>query len=154
PALTELKARRQSGSVKSLRDLARWQDSDWSAFFAKTGLPPGLDGDTPEAKINNYASDIQSVLHASFPTEHLRGRAAPPAAPLGLKFMPALAAANPKLDLARPLPDTPDWGSIAPADQPAARDEWNAFQREAITFRRMPARTLLAHVREAKGANP
>ena len=68
--------------------------------------------------------------------------------------MPALAAENPTLDLRRALPDAPSWGSIAPADQPAARVEWQAFRREARTFRSTPARTLLAAAVAGNGINP
>ena len=69
-------------------------------------------------------------------------------------IVPLLAAANPDLDLARPLPDDPAWGSIAAGDQPAARAEWAAFQREARAFRAMPARSLLDAVVKTSVANP
>ena len=154
PILTELKARRQAGSIKSHRDLARWQDGDWQTLFAKTGVPPGGPGDTPTAKTAAYAAGVAAVVRAAFPTEFLRGKAAQPIQPLSLKFLPALAAANPSLDLRQSLPDAPNWGSIAAADQPAARAEWEAFRGEARAFRNTPASTLLASTVAGNGVNP
>ncbi len=154
PALAELKARRQAGSIKSLRDLARWRDGDWQAFLTATGTPASVPGDTQAAKVAAWAAKLQLSVRTAFPTEYLRGRAAVAPPPLPTKFVPILAAANPALDLTRPLPDAPNWGTIAVADQPAARAEWAQFQREARTFGAVPARALLASVVQASGVNP
>jgi len=157
PALAELKTRRQAGSVKSMRDLARWQDGDWTALVGKTGAPTDVAGANAGEQRAGYAKGLQAVVRAALPTEYLRGVAAQPVPALSIKLLPALAAANPTLDLARPLPDDPDappaWGAIAAADQPAARAEWAAFAAEARTFRKIPARALLAQVVAAAGAN-
>ena len=153
PILAELDPP-QAGSIKSHRDLARWQDADWQSLFAKTGVPPGGPGDTPAAKTAAYATGVAAVVRAAFPTEFLRGKAAQPIQPLSLRFLPALAAANPTLDLRQSLPGAPNWGSIAGADQPAARAEWEAFRGEARAFRATPARTLLTATVAGNGVNP
>jgi hypothetical protein len=140
PALAELRARRQAKSITGLRDLARWQDADWQSFWTKVGSPAD--------------ATVPPQVRAMYPTEFLRGRAAQPVAPLATNFVQLLAAANPSADLSRALPTNPSWGSIAPADQAAARTQWNAFASEARTFRHTPARTLLATVVASQGANP
>ena len=53
-----------------LRDLARWQDDEWAAHVAKTGVPPWITG---EAKLASYAAGLQSVVRKAFPSEYLRG---------------------------------------------------------------------------------
>jgi hypothetical protein len=154
PALAELNARRQAGTVTDARTLARWQDSDWQAFVTKVGTPPGVPGAAQADKVTAYAAGLSQVARRAFPTEYLRGVAAQPIPPLSLKFLPALAAANPTLDLRRPLPANPNWGSIPVAEQSAAMSEWNAFRAEARAFDGMPARTLLAQVVAGAGVSP
>ena len=78
----------------------------------------------PAVKAAAYARRCGRRARAVFPTEYpARTRRGHPA-PIATKFVPILAAANPELDLTRPLPDAPKWGTIATADQPAARAEW------------------------------
>jgi hypothetical protein len=153
PALADLRAQRQSNGIRSLRDLARWQDTDWQSFLARVGTPAYVTGDTAADKATNYIRTLAPKARAAFPTEYLRGRASITPPPLETKFLPTLAAANPTLDLTRPLPETPNWDTISVADQPAARAEWSAFQREARTFSHTPARMLLGGVVTANGAN-
>ena len=69
PAVAELRARRQAGTIKSHRDLARWQDADWQTFLAKTGTPPGTPGDTPAAKATAHAGGLAAVVRGAFPTD-------------------------------------------------------------------------------------
>ncbi len=155
PALADLKTQRQAGGVTSLRDLAGWEDGDWQAFVGRIGgAPAGTPGATPEERTTNYVAGLRKRLHRYHPTESLRRRARAPRDPISLRFVPALAAANPDLDPKQPLPDEPAWGDIAETDREAARAEWTAFRREALTFRGVPARSLLDATVTNAGRNP
>lgn len=155
PALGELRHLRQAGTVQSLRDLARWDDTAWRGFLARVGtVPPGTPGDTPQAQGAAYQQSLETAMHRLFPTEHLRTRAKAPRDPVAVRYLPRLLSANPTADPTRPLPDNAAWGDIAASEQDAARAEWAAFQREALTFRHIPARSLAATIVQTAGTNP
>ncbi len=142
PALEEIHKMRQDRRVRSLRDLAGWDEEDWQAFLGRVGGPPKtVPGNTPEERAKAYIGGVQEELEDLHPTEPLRKRMR--STPIGLRFVPTLLSANPDLDPKRPLPDEPAWGEILEADRDAARTEWEAFRREALAFRHVPARTLL-----------
>ncbi|HWX17203.1 MAG TPA: neuraminidase-like domain-containing protein [Chthoniobacterales bacterium] len=54
--------------VKSMQDLARWDDSVWHGLIAKSGVPHQIPGSSPEAKARFYAASILATLQAAFPT--------------------------------------------------------------------------------------
>jgi len=155
PALAEVRRMRQDGRVKSLRDLAGWDDADWQAFLGRAGgPPPDAPGTTPEERTKAYIDGLQQELQELHPTEPLRKAARAARPPIGVRWVPALLAANPGLDPKRPLPDEPSWSNIPEGERDAARAEWAAFRREALTFRHVPAQTLLDAAARNGGRNP
>jgi hypothetical protein len=54
--------------VKSMRDLAKLDDSVWHGLTAKTGSPPHIPGGSHEAQSQFYAASIVATLQAAFPT--------------------------------------------------------------------------------------
>src|SRR5262249_20258695 len=102
----------------------------------------------------NFLAGIKRQLGRSFPTETLRHVARQPRAPIAFRFVPKLLDANPDLEPTQALPDDAAWGDIAEADRDAARAEWATFQSEALSFRGLPARTLLQLSMHASGNNP
>ncbi|MEK6283554.1 MAG: neuraminidase-like domain-containing protein [Acidobacteriota bacterium] len=154
PALSEMRRLREAGRVRSLRELARWEDADWQEFLLLTGVPPGPTDVTIEDRTKSHLTRIQRALHRVHPTERLRTRARRARDPIATSRLRTLLAANPGLDPRQQLPDEPAWGDIPPADQDAARAEWTAFRREALTFRHVPAPTLLDATAQGGGRNP
>jgi hypothetical protein len=149
PALAEVRRMRQDGRVKSLRDLAGWDEAEWRAFLGRAGgPPPDAPGKTPDERAKAYLDDLQQELEDLHPGEPLRKRAR------AARRRSACAGSRPS------WPPTPAsipggrsptsraWGDIPEAQRDAARAEWGAFRREALTFRGVPARTLLEAARE------
>ncbi|MGH7555149.1 MAG: neuraminidase-like domain-containing protein, partial [Longimicrobiales bacterium] len=155
PALREVRRRRLAGTVTSLRDLARMSEADWQDFVTRIGGVPGTPPGTapPPEAIQAYIDAIRAKLHRSHPTEALRAAARRPRDPLTVRWVPALLAANPGLNPKEALPDEVAWGDIKEADRASASAEWTAFRREALTFRHVPVRTLLAAA-QSGGRNP
>ncbi|MEP7304387.1 MAG: hypothetical protein ABJA98_02605 [Acidobacteriota bacterium] len=70
-------------AAPTLRDLARWDENDWTAFVKQVGqknqivaVPPVIPGDGDSARIGNYAKTLARVLADAFPTAALAGRLA------------------------------------------------------------------------------
>jgi hypothetical protein len=52
-------------------DLLALTSDDWTGLLTKTGLPEDTRGATAQEKISNYRDQIQSVLHAAYPTQKI-----------------------------------------------------------------------------------
>ncbi|HMF98002.1 MAG TPA: neuraminidase-like domain-containing protein, partial [Vicinamibacterales bacterium] len=99
-----------SRTVPTLRDLARWDETDWAAFINQVGtankivaVPPVISGDGDAVRVANYAKTLARVMADAFPTTAFSGRLAkdnqPPfKAPTDVR---TFIDANPTFDFAK-----------------------------------------------------
>ena len=101
PLVEKLLARRQSGSIAGLRDLAKLSEQEWLATLDEeqvggngqsVGYPADIEGESPGEKKANYAKALRRTMEAAFPTAAIAGdmrRAAPPAGDAVVDFLDA-----------------------------------------------------------------
>lgn len=75
PLVGELKNRFQQGQLQAKRDLAKFSLDDWKRIFntpgpdgKPIGVPTNIDGDTEEAKMDQYAVILDQRFERSYPT--------------------------------------------------------------------------------------
>ncbi|WP_437991268.1 neuraminidase-like domain-containing protein [Sorangium sp. So ce145] len=89
PLIKKLNEQFQSGTVRSLRDLARRDEADWLTLFDQTvdgapvGVPATVPGATIQEKRQNYAAVLTRTLEKAFPGAALAGRLRTAAPALG-----------------------------------------------------------------------
>jgi hypothetical protein len=106
PLVGHLLGQFQQSQLKAPRELAKLQRSDWKAVFAQPGpdgkpigVPANIDGDTEDARREQYAADLDQQFERAFPTTSF-------AAKLANAGQTAVAA---KSDLVRFLDNNPDF---------------------------------------------
>ena len=99
-----------ASTVPTLRDLARWNEDDWTAFINQVGrtnrivaVPQVIPGEGDAARIANYAKTLARVMADAFPTAALSGRLAKDKRPplKASSDVRAFLDANPDFDFAR-----------------------------------------------------
>ena len=75
PLVGELVNRFQSGDLKAKRELARYDRADWKRVFLRRGpdgqpigVPSNIDGDTAEAKMEQFAAILEQQFERAYPT--------------------------------------------------------------------------------------
>jgi hypothetical protein len=106
PLVGELMNMFQSGELKTKRELAKYDRSDWMRLFMRPGpdgnpigVPANIDGDTPEAKLEQFAAKLEQQFERAYPTASF-------AAKLGRAEQSPLMA---KTEVARFLDQNPDF---------------------------------------------
>lgn len=68
PLVRALQSLRQTGTLRSPRDLAQLNLSAWTNLIQQHGFPPDTPGNDPTEKAQNYAQTIAQTIEAAFPT--------------------------------------------------------------------------------------
>jgi len=149
PSLVKaLQGLRQKGVLKSPRDLLLKLDAGtWKELISRveTQIPPHIRGETPEERIDNYASDIVASVRAAFPTTFM-GMELAKMPEVDVALVKRALAQNPRFDPHEPLPGDFDWGDIKPAEREKAKASLEALRREIIMFPEFDYRREMATV--------
>lgn len=75
PLVSELVSRFKSGDLKTKRELAKYSRSDWVAVFERrgadgkpVGVPANIDGDTEQARKQQFAATLEQQFERAYPT--------------------------------------------------------------------------------------
>ena len=68
PLVEKLLADRAEGSLKSVRDLARYTDAQFDALVDEVGAPPATPGLSEAARKTNYKEHLKRTVRLAFPT--------------------------------------------------------------------------------------
>jgi hypothetical protein len=120
----------------SLQDLVKLSTADWAAILntpvdgQPIALPSSVKGATRDEQISQYVQTIIGRLQRRFPAAYI-AQAMSAAPTIDASLVRAVVAANPGLDLSKPLPAKPNWNGV---DQQQATAALTALRREIIAF--------------------
>jgi len=129
----------QEGSVTSAPDLVNLNLDAWTNLVKTTvgdaaeNIPPYIKGASPDERIKHHAHYIVETLKSAFPTKYVQIGINQPAE-IDPGLVKQLLNLNPQLDLDQQLPDTINWGGIAPSDRTKANEALTNLRREIKMF--------------------
>ena len=68
PLVEELQVNQK---ISAVSELVALEENDWKEIIKKTGIPDFVEGNTDEEKVANYASQVQTLINAAYPTQKI-----------------------------------------------------------------------------------